>query len=213
MESGKLIKVEALPRESEYVQEQIIEVLRKLANNPGALERSALRRPTAGPRAVHEQLRGAVPVDDQPLRLDRDAVPQLPVPRQRQLLAAHARRVQRQEPGQAQRGRHGPRRPVRQRLPGPAGQEDPAHPPARPGYTPTRSGSTSTSRAAETITRTSWSSSISCPAASNTGLGIEAGNAYDGNMFLNKDGTQLVVPFPEYRGCPSTSAAWRPWPS
>jgi hypothetical protein len=39
MESGKLIKVEALPRESEYVQEQIIEVLRRLANNPGALER------------------------------------------------------------------------------------------------------------------------------------------------------------------------------
>ena len=40
------------------------------------------------------------------------------------------------------------------------------------------------------------------PGGTNTGLGIEAGNAYDGNMFLNKDGTQLVVPFPEYRALP-----------
>ena len=39
MESGKLIKVETLPREGDYAQEQIMEVLRKLASNPGAIER------------------------------------------------------------------------------------------------------------------------------------------------------------------------------
>jgi hypothetical protein len=36
------------------------------------------------------------------------------------------------KPGQAQRDRHRPRRPLRQRLPGPAGQEDPADPQGPP---------------------------------------------------------------------------------
>lgn len=32
--------------------------------------------------------------------------------------------------------------------------------------------------------------------------GLEIGSAMRGNQFLNKDGTQIHVPFPEYRNCP-----------
>ncbi|MFY0531669.1 hypothetical protein [Nannocystis pusilla] len=31
-------------------------------------------------------------------------------------------------------------------------------------------------------------------------LNLDIGDEYDGNIFLNKDGTQIAVPFPEYRG-------------
>jgi len=40
------------------------------------------------------------------------------------------------------------------------------------------------------------------PGGVNSALGLEVGNEYDGNLFLNKDGTQISVPFPEYRGQP-----------
>jgi hypothetical protein len=40
------------------------------------------------------------------------------------------------------------------------------------------------------------------PGGMNSNQGFEIGNEYDGNMFLNKDGTQIAVPFPEYRGMP-----------
>jgi hypothetical protein len=40
------------------------------------------------------------------------------------------------------------------------------------------------------------------PGGVDSNLGMTIGNNYDGNMFLNKDGGQIVVPFPEYRGAP-----------
>ena len=40
------------------------------------------------------------------------------------------------------------------------------------------------------------------PGGVNTPTGLEVGNEYDGNIFLNKDGTQMSVPFPEYRNLP-----------
>jgi hypothetical protein len=51
------------------------------------------------------------------------------------------------------------------------------------------------------------------PGGVSTGLGLEVGSQMRGNQFLNKDGTQIHVPFPEYRNARSTSAASRrsPW--
>jgi hypothetical protein len=40
------------------------------------------------------------------------------------------------------------------------------------------------------------------PGGVNSDQGLEIGNENDGNIFLNKDGGQLEVPFPEYRGMP-----------
>lgn len=37
------------------------------------------------------------------------------------------------------------------------------------------------------------------PGGVSTGLGLEVGSQMRGNQFLNKDGTQIHVPFPEYR--------------
>ena len=40
------------------------------------------------------------------------------------------------------------------------------------------------------------------PGGVSTGLGLEVGPQMRGNQFLNKDGTQIHVPFPEYRNAP-----------
>ena len=39
METGKLVKFEGMPVQGNFTQEQIMEVLQKLACNPGLLER------------------------------------------------------------------------------------------------------------------------------------------------------------------------------
>lgn len=40
------------------------------------------------------------------------------------------------------------------------------------------------------------------PGGVNSGLGYELGNEYDGNSFLNKDGSQIEVDFPTFNGHP-----------
>lgn len=40
------------------------------------------------------------------------------------------------------------------------------------------------------------------PIGTPTALGTEVGSLMRGNQFLNKDGTQIHVKFPEHRGCP-----------
>ncbi len=40
------------------------------------------------------------------------------------------------------------------------------------------------------------------PGGVSSGLGLEVGPQMRGNQFLNKDGTQIHVPFPEYRNAP-----------
>jgi hypothetical protein len=40
------------------------------------------------------------------------------------------------------------------------------------------------------------------PGGVNSDQGLEIGNENDGNLYLNKDGSQIEVTFPEYRGTP-----------
>ena len=40
------------------------------------------------------------------------------------------------------------------------------------------------------------------PGGTASGQGLEIGSQMRGNQFLNKDGTQIHIPFPEYRGAP-----------
>ncbi|MBK8259947.1 MAG: hypothetical protein IPK80_01250 [Nannocystis sp.] len=74
--------------------------------------------------------------------------------------------------------------------------------PARPGFTPTRMRVDMNIAGGGNNYSDFTLQFYLVPGGVNSDQGLEVGNSNDGNMFLNKDGSQLEVQFPQYRGNP-----------
>jgi hypothetical protein len=204
MDSGKLIKVEALPREGDYnMNDQILEFLRRLANNPGSLER-VLRCADQLPdlqrslNSFDDRCRSTMNRCDAIEMLCRNFLCPGNVNFSQRTLDEYSglNQVKLVEVVT------GLGDPYVNAFPVPPGKRIRVTHKARPGYTPTNirldlniaGGANNYSDFAVQF--------FLVPGGVDSGLGLSVGNNYDGNIFLNKDGTQIAVPFPEYRGSP-----------
>ncbi len=203
MESGKLVKFEQLSTQGNYSHEQIMDVLCKLANAPGALDQ-LLRYGERLPEIVRfcnsfeDRCRTTVSRCDSIEMLCRNFLCPGNVNFSQPTLDNYSGKsnVKLVDPVTDLGGDFVNTFPV------PPGKLIRLTHKPRPGYTPT------TIRIDLNIAGGGNNYSdftvqfYLVPGGMNSNLGFEIGNEYDGNLFLNKDGTQISVPFPEYRGMP-----------
>ena len=203
MESGKLVKFEQLPVQGQYNQEKILDLLQTLAQNPGALERIM----RCADR-FHEIERAMTSFEDK-CRMTVSRCESLEMLCQTFICPGNVNFSQRaldEYSGKSQvklteivTGLGGdfvnafPVPPTKKiRL---------THKP-RPGYTPTNIRIDLNVAGGGNNYSDFLLQFYVVPGGVNSSLGLEIGDAYDGNIFLNKDGTQISVTFPEYRGLP-----------
>ena len=204
MDNGKLVKVEMMPREGElmFTQEHL-DRLRMLACTPGAIERllqcaeripyieSCMSRVEGQCRTVTQRC------DASDLMFQQYLCPGQVNFSQRTLDEVSGRStVKLTEPVT------GLGDPFVNNFPVPPGKKIRLTHRSRPGYTP--------KEIRIDLNLAGGGNNYSdflilfylVPGGVSTTTGLEASDAYDGNLFLNKDGSQLVVPFPEYRNMP-----------
>ncbi len=203
MNNGNLVAVEALPREGEYSQEQIMELLRRLARSPGSVER-LLRCADQIPE--FQRVMGSFEDRCRTTMNRCDAIEMLC----RNFLCPgnvnFSQRTLDEYSGLSQvklaeivtdLGD-----PYVNNFPVPPGKKIRLTHRPRPGYTPINirldlniaGGGNNYSDFSVQF--------FLVPGGVDSALGLSIGNNHDGNIFLNKDGTQISVPFPEYRGTP-----------
>lgn len=203
MESGKLVKFEQLPVQGQYSQEQLMEVLHKLACNPGILERMmrcADRFPDIERycTTIEDRCRTTVSRCESLEMLCQTFICPGNVNFSQRALDEYSGRSQVKlteivtglgdphvntfpvQPGKKIRLTHKP----------------------RPGYTPTNIRIDLNLAGGGNNYSDFLLQFYVVPGGVNSNQGLEIGDAYDGNIFLNKDGTQISVTFPEYRGLP-----------
>ena len=204
MDSGKLIKVEALPREGDYnVNEQMLEFLRRMANIPGFFEkvvRCTDRMPDVERymSTFEERCRTALSRCDALEMLCRNFLCPGNVNFSQRTLDENSGLNQVKLPEVVT----GLGDPYVNAFPVPPGKKIRLTHRPRPGYTPTiiridmniAGGGNNYSDFSVQL--------YLVPGGVDSNLGMTIGNNYDGNIFLNKDGGQVAVPFPEYRGAP-----------
>jgi len=203
MENGKLVKFESMPMQGNYSQEQLVAVLDKLACNPGLLDRMIacvdrlpqLERATIG---FEDRCRTTVNRCDSIEMLCRNLFCPGNVNYSQRTLDEYSGKNQ----VKLVEVVTGLGDPFVNAFPVPPSKKIRLTHRSRPGYTPTEIRIDLNLAGGGNNYSDFLIQFYLVPGGTNTGLGIEAGNAYDGNMFLNKDGTQLVVPFPEYRALP-----------
>jgi hypothetical protein len=203
MESGKLIKVEALPRDGEFGQEQFMEVLRKLASNPGAIDR-LLRCAEQIP-----EIQRHISTFDERCRTTVNRCDALEMLCRNFLCPGNVNFSQRsldEFSGLSQvkltEVVTGLGDPYTNAFPVTPGRKIRLTHRARPGYTPTNIRiDLNIAGGANNYSDFSVQFFL-VPGGVDNAVGLSVGNNYDGNIFLNKDGTQIAVPFPEYRGVP-----------
>lgn len=203
MESGKLVKIEQLPVQGQYSQEQIMDVLQKLACNPGILERMircAERLPEIERCVVgfEDRCRSTVSRCDAIDMMCRNFLCPGNVNFSQRTLDEYSNRSQ-VKLADVVTGMAGD---FVNTFPVPPGKKIRLTHKSRPGYTPTNIR-VDLNIAGGGHTYSDFTIQFYLvPGGVNSSLGLEVGNEYDGNIFLNKDGTQLSVPFPEYRNSP-----------
>ena len=202
MESGKLIKVEALPREGD-VNEQMLEFLRRMASMPGFFER-VIRCTDRMPdverymSTFEERCRATMSRCDALEMLCRNFLCPGNVNFSQRTLDENSGLNQ----VKASEIVTGLGDPYVNAFPVPPGKKIRLTHRPRPGYTPTviridmniAGGGNNYSDFSVQF--------YLVPGGVDSSLGMTVGNNYDGNIFLNKDGGQVAVPFPEYRGAP-----------
>ena len=202
-ESGKLIKVEALPRDGEYSQEQLVEVLRRLGNNPGMLSqmvRCVERMPEIERYLIgfEDRCRTTVNRCDSIEMLCRNFLCPGNVNFSQRTLDEYSGLSQ----VKLTEVVAGLGDPYVNTFPVPPGKKIRVTHRPRPGYTPTNLRiDLNIAGGANNYSDFSIQFYL-VPGGVDSGIGLAVGNNYDGNMFLNKDGTQIAVPFPEYRALP-----------
>ena len=203
MESGKLVKFEQLPTQGSYTQEQILDVLQKLACNPGALDQ-LLRYGERLPDLVRfcssfdERCRTTVSRCDAIEMLCRNFLCPGNVNFSQPTLDNYSGKSQVKLADPVT----GLGDPFVNNFPVPPGKKIRLTHKPRPGYTPTQLRIDMNIAGGGNNYSDFTLQFYLVPGGMNSNQGFEIGNEYDGNMFLNKDGTQIAVPFPEYRGMP-----------
>jgi len=202
MESGKLIKVETMPREGEYSPE-MIDNLRRMLGTPGMLDQmmrcvarvSEVERHLAG---FEDRCRTTVNRCDSIEMLCRNFLCPGNVNFSQRTLDEYSGLSQ----VKLTEVVTGLGDPYVNAFPVPPGKKIRVTHRARPGYTPTNIRiDLNIAGGANNYSDFSIQFYL-VPGGVDSGIGLAVGNNYDGNMFLNKDGTQIAVQFPEYRGNP-----------
>lgn len=200
---GKLVKIEQMPVQGTYNQEQLMEVLQKLAQNPGLLERmmrcaERFQEIERHCQTFEDRCRTTIARCDAIELLCRNFLCPGNVNFSQRTLDEYSGRSQvKLNEIVKDLGN-----PFVNAFPVPPGNKIRLTHKPRPGYTPTNiridlniaGGGQNYSDFAIQF--------YLVPGGVNSNLGLEVGDEYDGNIFLNKDGTQITVPFPEYRGMP-----------
>jgi len=200
---GKLVKFEQLPAQGNYSQEQIMDVLHKLACNPGILERmiactdrfSQIERVTS---SFEDRCRTTINRCDAIELLCRNFLCPGNVNFSQRTLDEYSGKNQ----VKLTEVVTGLGDPYNDAFAVPPGKKIRLTHRARPGYTPTNIRIDLNIAGGGNNYSDFLIQFYLVPGGANTNLGLEIGNAYDGNMFLNKDGTQISVPFPDYRALP-----------
>ncbi len=203
METGKLVKFEGMPVQGNYNQDQILDMLQRIACTPGLLERMIacvdrlpqIERATMG---FEDRCRTTINRCDAIEMLCRNFLCPGNVNFSQRTLDEYSGKNQ----VKLNEIVTGLGDPYVNAYPVPPTKKIRLTHKARPGYTPTEIRIDLNIAGGGNNYSDFLIQFYLVPGGSNTGLGLEAGNAYDGNMFLNKDGTQLVVPFPDYRAMP-----------
>ena len=202
MESGKLVKFEQLPVQGQYSQEQLLEMLQMLAR-PGVMERlmrCADRLPDLERTCstIEDRCRMTVSRCESLEMLCQTFICPGNVNFSKRALDEYSGKSQ-VKLTEVVTGLGGdfvnafPVPPTKKlRL---------THKP-RPGYTPTNIRIDLNLAGGGNNYSDFLLQFYVVPGGVNSNQGLEIGDAYDGNIFLNKDGTQISVTFPEYRGLP-----------
>lgn len=195
--SGTLIKFEQLPTQGQVSQDQLLEVLQVLAQNPAALQQM-LRCAQQYPEV--QRLLSTQEDRCRTLQTKCDTLEMLC----RSFLCPgnvnFSQRTLDEYSGKSQiklaEVVKNLGEPFVNTFPVPPGKKIRLTHKARPGYTPTEI------RIDMNIAGNGNNYSDFSFQFGLSPLDFEIGDNYDGNIFLNKDGTQIAVPFPEYRGSP-----------
>ena len=203
MDNGKLIKIEQLPVQGQYTQDQILEVLNRLACNPGLLDRM-MRCADRFP----EIERVCTTFEDR-CRTTISRCDAIELVMSSYICPGNVNFSQRTLDEYSNRSQV----KLNEIVTGLGGDFVNAYPvpptkkirlthKSRPGYTPTKIQIDLNVAGGGNNYSDFSIQFFLVPGGVNSTLGLEVGNEYDGNLFLNKDGTQITVPFPEYRGQP-----------
>ena len=203
MENGKLVKFESMPVQGNFNQDQILDMLQQIACTPGLLQRMIacvdrlpqIERATMG---FEDRCRTTISRCDAIEMLCRNFLCPGNVNFSQRTLDEYSGKNQ----VKLNEIVTGLGDPYVNAYPVPPTKKIRLTHKARPGYTPTEIRIDLNIAGGGNNYSDFLVQFYLVPGGSNTGQGLEAGNAYDGNMFLNKDGTQLVVQFPDYRGLP-----------
>jgi hypothetical protein len=203
MDSGKLVKFEQLPTQGNYSQEQIMEGLQRLTCTPGLLERliSCVDRMPQLERYVsgfEDRCRNTVNRCDAIELLCRNFLCPGNVNYSQRTLDEYSGKTQ----IKLEQIVTGLGDPYVNAYPVPPSKKIRLTHKPRPGYTPTQIRIDLNIAGGGNNYSDFLIQFFLVPGGVNTNVGLEVGDAYDGNMFLNKDGTQIAVPFPDYRALP-----------
>ena len=200
---GKLVKIEQLQVQNTITQEQLLDVLHRLAAVPGGIEhllRCAERLPEVERRFIgfEDRCRTTISRCDAIETLCRNYMCPGNVNFSQRTLDEYSGLSQ----VKLTEVVTGLGDPYVNAFPVPPGKKIRLTHRPRPGYTPTiiridmnlAGGGNNYSDFSVQL--------YLVPGGVDSNLGMTIGNNYDGNIFLNKDGTQIAVPFPEYRGSP-----------
>lgn len=200
---GKLVKFEQLPTQGSYTQEQIMDVLQKLAYNPGILERMvrcADRLPE-----IERCLSG---FEDR-CRTTTNRCDALEMLCKNFLCPGHLNFSQVTLDNYSSKSQVKLAEVVTglggdfvNAFPVPPGKKIKLTHKPRPGYTPTVIRIDANIAGGGNNYSDFTFEFFLVPGGMNSVLGFELGDKYDGNIFLNKDGSQISVPFPEHRNHP-----------
>ena len=203
MDNGKLVKVEMLPLEGGVRDEQVMDLLRRLCQNPNLLEQllRCVQRVDHIERSVssfEDRCRSTVSRCDSLEMLCRNFLCPGNVNFSQLTMDGYSGRSQ-VKLNEAVPGLGGD---FVNNFPVPPGKKIRLTHKARPGYTPTQIRIDLNIAGGGNNYSDFTIQFHLVPGGVNSNLGLEVGDEYDGNIFLNKDGTQISVPFPEYRGNP-----------
>jgi hypothetical protein len=200
---GKLVKFEQLPVQGQYSQEQILDVLQKIACYPGGLERlmrSTDRVPELERCVVNfeDRCRAVLARCDALELLCRNFLCPGNVSYSQPTLDNYSSKsqVKLNEPVTGLGGDFVNAFPV------PPGKKIRLTHQPRPGYTPTEIRIDFNLAGGGNNYSDLTVQFFLVPGGMNSVQGFELGNEFDGNMFMNKDGSQIVVRFMEHRGVP-----------
>jgi hypothetical protein len=200
---GKIVKFEQLPTQGSYSHEQLLDLLQRLACAPGAVEQlirfgSQLPEMARFCHSFEERCRSTVSRCDAIEMLCRNFLCPGNVNFSQITLDNYSGKSQVKLTDVVT----GLGDPFVNTFPVPPTKKIRLTHKARPGYTPTNIRIDLNIAGGANNYSDFTIQFFLVPGGMNSVQGLEVGNEFDGNMFLNKDGTQISVPFPEYRSMP-----------